>query len=183
MRRKIEGKAWLRAKNRRMNKSDSEGKAPGLLEPGDGGKGCVFLKRVVEFDARGTGGHDDIGEEEEEEMTDLPGGRRGQDLIDWVRSAPTSFPYIILIVLCRLCSGSSLQLPSTGPAASPSFAVCRLTNSFAVEPIFCVSLYLVYNACVRNSKKPWRFARTDDIYNILALERAAKQEGQEVLDI
>ena len=46
-------------------------------------------------------------EEEEEEMTGLPGGRRGQNLIDCVRSALTLFPSIAELS-CRISATFSL---------------------------------------------------------------------------
>jgi len=38
---------------------------------------------------------------------------------------------------------------------------------------------VAYNSCVRKSKKPWGFVSKDGIHDILALEAAAKQSGEE----
>ena len=40
-------------------------------------------------------------------------------------------------------------------------------------------LCMAYNTCVRKSKNPWGFVNKDGIHDILALEKAALENGEE----
>jgi len=84
VRRKIEGKASSRAKNRRVSTGDTERRTPGLLEPGDRGRrrvstGMLSLMQNMSLTEE-PDDMDDIREElEEEEMID------DEDLPEWAK--------------------------------------------------------------------------------------------------
>ncbi len=56
------------------------------------------------------------------------------------------------------------------PNSRPDFL-----RSLSSGQLLCVA----YNACIRKSKKPWGYVSKDGIHDILALEAAAKAEGEE----
>ena len=83
VRRKIEGKASSRAKNRRVSTGDSERRTPGLLEPGDRGRrrvstGMLSLMQNMSLSEEPED-MDDVREELEEEMID------DEDLPEWAK--------------------------------------------------------------------------------------------------
>lgn len=83
VRRKIEGKASSRAKNRRVSTGDTERRTPGLLEPGDRGRrrvstGMLSMMQNMSLTEEPED-MDDIREELEEEMID------DEDLPEWAK--------------------------------------------------------------------------------------------------
>jgi len=158
VRRKIEGKASSRAKNRRVSTGDSEGKTPGLLEPGDRGRrrvstGMLNLMQNMSLTEEPEDMNDIREEEEEEEMID------DEDLPVWAKRSNfvddrlgifglTFFPYILLIIFRRSCPCSSILLPSAGSPVSPSFPIRRVTNSFPLELIVWATAVL-WVQCLR----------------------------------
>ncbi|KIM44135.1 hypothetical protein M413DRAFT_17932 [Hebeloma cylindrosporum] len=171
VRRKIEGKASSRAKNRRVSMGDTEGRTPGLLEPGDRGRrrvstGMLSLMQNMSLSEEPED-MDDIREELEEEWIDdedLPGwAKRSNFVDDRLGRVHALLSYFL---------PPDLQPALASPSADSRTA---FLSSLSSGQLLCFG----YNACVRKSKKPWGFVSKDGIHDIIALELAAKQEGED----
>ncbi|PPQ87081.1 hypothetical protein CVT26_009687 [Gymnopilus dilepis] len=110
-------------------------------------------------------GMDEIREEEDEESVE------DDDLPEWAKRAA-----FVDDKLGRAHALVHFFLPShLQPYLSPPTPQSRtdFLASLSSGQLLCVA----YNACVRKSKKPWGFVSKDSIHDIIALERAAAQDG------
>ncbi|KAF9560411.1 hypothetical protein CPC08DRAFT_762703 [Agrocybe pediades] len=171
VKRKREGRAVSRATRRRVSTGDTERKVSTLLDTdGNGGRrrvstGMVSLMSGLAISEE-PDNMDGIKEEEEEDEEvdddDLPEWAKRSLFADDMRARAHAL----------LTSFLPAHLQSAlGDASSRS----EFLSSLSSGQLLCIA----YNACVRKSKKPWGFVSKDGVHDIIALEKAAKEQSSD----
>ncbi|KAF9467620.1 hypothetical protein BDZ94DRAFT_1248563 [Collybia nuda] len=163
-----EDRGLSRAKGRRVSAMESSGRGSPMLAVSDGGRrrvstGMLDMMSGVSLT------------EEPEDMEDIHEDDEAEESVDdeelpaWAQR--TTF---VNDDLGRAHAILSTFLPSNllAELESPSSRTAFL-SSLSSGQLLCVA----YNSCVRKSKQPWGYVSKDGIHDIIALEKAEREEG------